>query len=200
MDAARKVKRKPKEIVVICVCGLAGSGKSTAAKRLAEKYGFRYYSGGDALMALALKKGYKALNGGWWESKEGLRFLGQRGKDQAFDKSVDKELLRQARRGNVILDSWTMPWLLKGGFKIWLEASQEKRAERIANRDRMSEKEALQAMMKKERETRIIYRKLYHFTLGEDFEPFDLILDTEELDAEEVFQTLCMVLERIPLA
>ena len=200
MDAARKVKRKPKEIVVICVCGLAGSGKSTAAKRLAEKYGFRYYSGGDALMALALEKGYKALDGGWWESKEGLRFLGQRGKDQAFDKLVDNELLRQARRGNVIMDSWTMPWLLKGGFKIWLEASQKKRAERIANRDRMSEKEALQAMMKKERETRIIYRKLYHFTLGEDFEPFDLILDTEELDAEGVFQTLCMVLDKIPLA
>ncbi|MEM2643065.1 MAG: AAA family ATPase, partial [Candidatus Bathyarchaeia archaeon] len=47
-----------KEPLVICVCGMAGSGKSTLAKKLAEKYGLKYYSGGDALKALALERGH----------------------------------------------------------------------------------------------------------------------------------------------
>ena len=35
--------------VVICVSGMTGSGKSTVAKRLADKYGLAYFSGGNAL-------------------------------------------------------------------------------------------------------------------------------------------------------
>ncbi|RLI38865.1 hypothetical protein DRO64_11335, partial [Candidatus Bathyarchaeota archaeon] len=38
--------------IVICICGMAGSGKSTAAKRLAQHYGLKYFSGGDALKAV----------------------------------------------------------------------------------------------------------------------------------------------------
>ena len=43
--------------LVICISGMAGTGKSTLAKKLAEKYGLRYYSGGDALRALAAEQG-----------------------------------------------------------------------------------------------------------------------------------------------
>ena len=54
-----------KESIVICICGMAGTGKSTLAKRLAKKYGLKYYSGGDALKALAIEEGYKSLERGW---------------------------------------------------------------------------------------------------------------------------------------
>ncbi|MCK4435093.1 AAA family ATPase, partial [Candidatus Bathyarchaeota archaeon] len=74
-----------KESVVICICGMAGSGKSTIAKRLAEKYGLKYYSGGDALKAFAIEEGYPPLKHGWWESKEGMRFLERRSKNPKFD-------------------------------------------------------------------------------------------------------------------
>jgi cytidylate kinase len=90
-----------------------------------------------------------------------------------------------------------MPWLLKKGFKIWLEASPEKRAERIAKRDGISVEEALEALRIKEERTRAIYRKLYGFSLGEDFTPFHLILDTDNLKAEEVFQVLCRVIDNV---
>jgi cytidylate kinase len=199
MPAADKRQMGKRASVVICVCGMAGSGKSTLAKRIAEKYSLRYYSGGDALMALALEQGYSARERGWWESKEGLRFLEQRGKDPRFDKAIDRKQLEMAEEGNVVFDSWTMPWLLKKGFKIWLEASIENRAERIAGRDKIKLEEALQALKQKENQTRGIYKKLYKFNLGEDYSPFNFILDTETLNAEEVFQVLCMVIKRIVL-
>ncbi len=186
-----------KEPVIICVCGMAGSGKSTVAKKLAEKYGLKYYSGGDALKALAIEKGYKPIEKGWWESPEGLSFLDNRNRNPEFDKAVDKKLLEVAEQGNVVLDSWTMPWLLKKGFKIWLEASAKKRAERVAKRDGISIEKALEALRSKEEKTKSIYKKLYGFSLGEDFTPFHLILDTDNLTADEVFQTLVAVLDRL---
>lgn len=185
------------ESVVICICGMAGSGKSTLAKKLAEKYGLKYYSGGEALKALAIEKGYKPLKKGWWESPEGLSFLENREKNPEFDKAVDQKLLEAAKQGNVVLDSWTMPWLLKDGFKIWLEASPKKRAERVAKRDGISVEKALEALRNKEEKTRAIYKRLYGFNLGEDFTPFHLILDTDNLTAEEVFQALVFVLDKM---
>ena len=185
--------------VAICICGMAGSGKSTLAKKLAEKYGLKYYSGGEALKTLAVEEGYKLLERGWWESKEGLRFLEKREEDPRFDRTVDEKFLEVARQGNVILDSWTMPWLLKEGFKIWLEASTEKRAERIAKRDSINIRKALKALKSKEEKTKAIYKRLYGFSLGEDFTPFHLILDTDNLNVEEVFQVLCMVIDNIVL-
>jgi len=185
--------------IVICICGMAGTGKSTLARRLARKYGLKYCSGGDALKAMAIEEGFKPLERGWWESKEGMRFLERRNKDPRFDETVDKKLSELASQGNVVLDSWTMPWLLEEGFKILLDASPQKRAERIAKRDRISVKEALKALKSKEEKTRAIYKKLYGFSLGEDFAPFYLILDTNNLNREEVFQVLCAVIDSIVL-
>ncbi|MGD0160306.1 MAG: cytidylate kinase family protein [Candidatus Bathyarchaeia archaeon] len=183
--------------MVICIGGMAGSGKSTVARRLAEKYKMEYLSGGDALKALAVEEGYKFLGPGWWESSEGMRFLAEREKDHRFDEAVDGKLLQMARKGDVILDSWTMPWLLEGAFKIWLEASSERRAERIAERDRLTFEEALNVLRRKEKQTKAIYKELYGFNLGEDFAPFNFILDTNSLESDEVFKIVCMVLDNV---
>ncbi|MCL5877464.1 MAG: cytidylate kinase family protein [Candidatus Bathyarchaeota archaeon] len=185
---------------VICISGMAGTGKSTLSKKLAEKYGLRYYSGGDALKELAKQEGYDTTTEGWWESPVGLKFLEERVNDPKFDKAVDDKLLEYAKQGNVLLDSWTMPWLLKGGFKIWLEASFEKRATRVAQRDKMTETEAIQVLREKEDRTKAIYKTLYGFTLGEDLTPFDFVLDTDNLNASEVFEVLCRVLENVVLS
>jgi CMP/dCMP kinase len=191
--------QKPQKIV-ICICGMAGTGKSTLAKKIAQKYGLRYFSGGDALRALAAEKGYNSSANGWWESPEGLKFLEQRKANSEFDKIADQKLLQYASEGNVLLDSWTMPWLLQGGFKIWLTASVEKQSERIAKRDHMTSTQALEALKEKEANTKAIYKQLYGFNLGEDFSPFNLILDTDNLAAEDVFKVLCKVVDNTVLA
>jgi cytidylate kinase len=199
MNRTEEKKSTKEKKIVICISGMAGTGKSTLAKKLAQKYGLKYYSGGDALKALAAEEGCNVSSNGWWERPEGLAFLRKREKDPQFDKLVDGKLLEYAQQGNVLLDSWTMPWLLKKGFKIWLLASIEKRAERVAQRDKITVKDALRILKEKEARTKAIYQKLYGFTLGEDYAPFNLVLDTDNLNAEEVFQILCKVLDSVVL-
>jgi cytidylate kinase len=194
-----KMKNAPEKKIVVCISGMAGTGKSTLAKKLAKKYKLKHYSGGDALKALAADEGYNSSSRGWWESPEGLSFLEKREKDLKFDKAVDFKLLEYAQQGRVLLDSWTMPWLLKTGFKIWLVASIRKRAERISKRNKIPINEALHVLKEKEARTKTIYKKLYGFALGEDFEPFNLVLDTDNLDAGEVFHVLCMVMDNVVL-
>jgi cytidylate kinase len=157
----------------------------------------KYLSGGDALKALAIEEGYKFLGPGWWESSEGMRFLAEREKNRRFDEAVDRKLLQMARKGNIVLDSWTMPWLLEDAFKVWLDASSEKRAERIAERNRLTLEEALNALKRKEEQTKAIYKRLYGFNLGEDFAPFNFILDTNNLKSDEVFRIVCMVMDNV---
>jgi len=188
-----------KRNIVICVAGMTACGKSTAARRLAQKYRLKYVSGGIALKELAVRVGYRAGEKDWWETTEGMRFLERRLRDFRFDKQVDAELLKWAEEGNVVLDSWTMPWLFKNGFKIWIDVSLEERARRLARRDKVSIKKAVKVILEKDGKTKRIYEKLYGFKLGEDFSPFDVVLDTELLSADETLETLSLVVDRLVL-
>jgi len=189
--------REEQKKIVICISGMTGSGKSTVAKRLADKYGLDYFSGGNALKTLAQEEGYNPDVTGWWETAEGLKFLQQRMGDPAFDKRIDEKLLELAKQGNVVLDSWTMPWLLKAGFKVWLEASPQVRAKRVMNRDSISIEEAVKALTEKDEKTRQIYKNLYGFDLGNDLSPFNLVLATDELEPDEIFHAVCLVTDRL---
>jgi cytidylate kinase len=193
-------KPKTKKKIVICICGMAGSGKSTVAKRLAERYGLKYYSGGDALKAVAADMGYRTSGEGWWETEEGIRFLKKREESLDIDRKVDEKLLEWAKPGGVVLDSWAMPWLLKKGFKIWLEASEKTRVQRMAERDSLGPQKTLRFLREKEARTKAIYRQLYGFKIGEDLSPFHLILDVNTLGKDEVFEALRMAIDNHVLA
>jgi cytidylate kinase len=193
----KNCSKNGKKKIVICISGMTGSGKSLVAKRLAEKYEFSYFSGGDALRILAQEEGYDSDVRGWWESSEGLNFLKQRMSDPAFDKKIDAKLLELAAEGNIVLDSWTIPWLLKEGFKVWLEASSQIRAKRVVTRDHICFEEALKALTEKDERTRQIYKSLYGFDLGHDFTPFNLVLSTDELDPDDVFYAVSLVTDKL---
>ena len=193
----KNCSKNGKKKIVICISGMTGSGKSSVAKRLAEKYEFSYFSGGDALRILAQEEGYDSDVRGWWESSEGLNFLKQRLSDPVFDKKIDEKLLELAVEGNIVLDSWTIPWLLKEGFKVWLEASSQIRAKRVVTRDHICFEEALKALTEKDERTRQIYKSLYGFDLGHDFTPFNLVLSTDELDPEDVFYAVSLVTDKL---
>ncbi|OYT67730.1 MAG: cytidylate kinase [Candidatus Wolframiiraptor sp. EX4484-121] len=176
------------EKIVICVSGLAATGKSTLARRLAESLNLRYISGGDGLKMLAVEKGYRPGGREWWETEEGMRFLEERLKNPEFDKLVDQKLIELAKAGDVVIDSWVLPWLYRGGFNIWLKAKVEVRAERMARRSGISVEEARRLLEKRDSESIELYRRLYGIEVGRDFEPFHLILDTSDLDEPAVYR------------
>jgi len=173
----------------ICLTGFTGTGKSTLARRLAAHYGLAYVSGGNVLKRII--GGEEALRDpGWWEREGGKRAMELRKRDPSFDRRVDEELIRLAmEKGDVVLDSWTMAYLLEADDKvaIFLKGDLGVRAERVARRDRTSVEEAKKAIIRKDAETKRLYLSLYGFRLGEDLSPFNLVLDTTRLSADETF-------------
>ncbi len=182
--------------MVILVNGLSGTGKSVLCERLAEEYGLEYYPTSSLLRQLKEKefsevnKADLSKNDGWWESEEGKKFIEEREKDKSFDKKLDKELLKLIAKGNIVLDSWTMPWLSKDGFKIWLSAEEEVRFKRVMKRDGTDSEELIKTVREKEEKTKKIFQELYGIKYGEDLTPYHFILDTTSLNAEQVFDTV----------
>ena len=174
--------------IVICISGLAATGKSTLAKHLADSLNLRYVSGGEGLKMLAVERGYKSGGREWWETEEGMRFLEERLRNPEFDKLIDQKLIELAKTGNVVIDSWILPWLYRDGFNIWLKARPEVRAKRMAKRSGISVDEARKFLEKRDSESIELYRRLYGVEVGRDFEPFHLILDTSDLDESAVYR------------
>ena len=137
---------------------------------------------------LAVEMGYRSGGREWWETEEGMKFLEERLRNPEFDKLVDRKLIEFAKAGNVIIDSWVLPWLYRDGFNIWLKARTEVRAERMAKRSGISVEEARKLLEKRDAESIELYRRLYGVEVGRDFEPFHLILDTSDLDESAVYR------------
>ena len=178
----------------IIICAHASSGKTTLAKQIARKYKLKYYDGGDILKLIAKEEGYRVTKN-WHDTKEGIKFLEKRNKDLRFDKKLDKKMLSLINRGGVVITSWTMPWLSKKGIKIWLEASKEARAKRLAERDKITYREALKITKQRDAKNNKLYKKLYRINFGKDLKPFDIIVNTNNLNKNQVFKSVCKALD-----
>jgi len=180
---------------VLIVSGLAGSGKSTLAEKIAKKLRWKCVHSSHIFRQIQAKQkkldAYKTKQGkGYWESNEAMKYYQKRLQNFSFDKMVDRELLRAIKKGNVVMDSWAMPWLSKKGFKIWLSVSQQERIKRIVGRDHMNPKEAAKRLQTKEKKTAQIYKRLYGFDFGTDLTPFNLVIDTTPLNEKQVFRAV----------
>ena len=87
-----------------------------------------------------------------------------------------------------IRDSYTLPWLVDGGVKIWLDGSKENSAQRMTTRDNLSEANALEIVQKRYNENKIIYKTLYGFEFGKNLSVFDKIIETDSLNAKQVLE------------
>ena len=122
----------------IIISGPPAIGKTTIAKGLAKEFELLHLSGGDILKELAKEEGFDTKGDDWWDTQDGINFLSQRKKNSEFDKNVDDKLKKLFSKGNVVVTSYTLPWLVKGGVKIWLDGSKENSAKRMTTRDNLS--------------------------------------------------------------
>ncbi len=172
----------------IIISGPPAIGKTTIAKGLAKEFDLIHLSGGDILKELAEEMGFETKGDDWWDTQEGMSFLSQRKKNSEFDKNVDDKLKKLFSQGNVVITSYTLPWLVKGGVKIWLAGSKENSAQRMITRDNLPKNNALEIVQKRYDENKVIYRTLYGFVFGEDLSVFDKIIETDDLNAEQVLE------------
>ena len=170
----------------IIISGPPAIGKTTIAKAITEEFGLTHLSGGDILKELAEEEGFKTGGDDWWDTQEGMNFLSQRQENSEFDKKVDEKLKKHFLDGNVVITSYTLPWLVEGGVKIWLEGSKENSAQRMTTRDNLSKDSALEIVQKRYQENKKIYKALYGFEFGEDLSVFDKIIETDGLNASQV--------------
>ena len=172
----------------IIISGPPAIGKTTIAKGLAKEFGLVHLSGGDILKQLAEEIGFDTEGDDWWDTQEGMNFLSKRQKNSEFDKNVDNKLKKLFSEGNVVITSYTLPWLIEDGVKIWLAGSKENSAQRMITRDNLSKNDALEIVQKRYNENKVIYKTLYGFVFGEDLSVFDKIIETDDLNAEQVLK------------
>ena len=172
----------------IIISGPPAIGKTTIAKGLAKEFGLVHLSGGDILKELAEEEGFDTKRDDWWDTQEGINFLSRRQENSGFDRKVDDKLKKLFSKGDVVITSYTLPWLVDGGVKIWLSGSKKNSVQRMTIRDNLSETDALGIVEKRYNENKIIYKTLYGFEFGEDLSVFNKIIETDDLDAKQVLE------------
>lgn len=173
----------------IVISGPPAVGKTTVAKALASEFGLKYLSGGDVLKDLAEEEGYHTSGEDWWDTNEGMKFLTQRSNNDEFDRKVDQKLRELFDKGGMVITSYTLPWLVQNGIKIWLDGSHESSIKRMQRRDNMSPEDAYSITKERYDKNKTLYKKLYNFDFGQDMSVFDKIIVTDNLSADEVINT-----------
>ena len=170
----------------IVISGPPAVGKTTVAKGLAEEFQLEYLSGGDVLKEIASEHGFDSSGDDWWDTEDGMKFLNQREQNSEFDKKLDKKLIALFEKGGMVITSYTLPWLIQDGIRIWLEGSHESSTKRMQSRDSMSSEDAYEITKERFDKNKALYKKIYNFDFGEDKSVFDVIINTDHLTAQQV--------------
>jgi cytidylate kinase len=173
----------------IIISGPPAIGKTTISKGLAKEFGLKSLSGGDVLKEMAKEQGFNTDGDDWWDTKDGMKFLNQRKDNYEFDRKVDEKLKDLFLKGDVVITSYTLPWLVDGGIKIWLAGSRENSAKRMQTRDKTTLNDSLEIVKKRYEENKTLYKRLYGFDFGVDLSVFDVIINTDDLDAQNVLES-----------
>jgi cytidylate kinase len=168
----------------IVISGWPAVGKTTIATELAKEFRLEIYNGGDILKMLAGEHGYSISGKDWWDTEDAKKFMIERKSNPCFDKEVDQRLVEIVKKGNVVITSYTLPWLVKDAIKFWLKGSQSNRAKRMAYRDNISFEDAKNIINLRDEDNIKIYHKTYGLNFGEDLSVFDFALNTDLMSLE----------------
>lgn len=166
--------------MIITVSGPHGTGKSTYAAKIARELGLRHVSAGLLFRRLAKEKSLS------------LEEFGQLAlKDPSIDRLVDEETMKEAEKGNVVVDGQLTGWVLKevADLRVCLTAPENVRMERIAKRDRINVEEAKKHTLQRESIQSERYRRHYGFNV-EDRSIYHVVVDTSLLPEEDILKVL----------
>jgi len=170
------------ERLVITIGGLHGTGKSTYARALAEAFRLRHVSAGGTFRKLA-----ENLNLTLQELAE------KAAEDRSIDEKVDGMVKEEALKGGVVIDGMLSAWMAENAHvKICLQAPDEVRFKRIAQRNGLDMEKAKRLTLEREKAEKERYKRYYGINL-EDLSIYDIMLNTELLPLESNIKVLTNV-------
>jgi len=168
--------------MTITIAGKPGSGKTTVAKMLAASLGYRYYSAGQRMKELAVKRGI-SLN----------RLLEQAAIDPSIDKEVDDWQAQLGKKEKkFVLDSRLGFHFIPGSFKVFLDVDLDVSAERLYQGSHLGERtlKETREFIQRRIDTEILrFSKRYQVNPF-DFSHFNLVLITSALPPERIVQEI----------
>jgi CMP/dCMP kinase len=171
----------------IVISGWPAVGKTTIAENLAKDFNLKLWNGGDILKMMAYERGYSSsLNHDWWDTEEAARFMNERNNNPNFDREVDDRLIELVKEGNVVITSYTLPWISDATINFWLQGSVDNRSKRMSMRDKIDINIAKKIVQRRDVENKLIYQKLYQFEFGEKLDVFDFAMNTDILSLESL--------------
>ena len=177
------------QLVNVTISGAPGSGTSTLVSKLGQKTGWSSLNGGDVFRAEASRRNLSVH-----EFSELCK------SNLDVDRSLDG-LLKEAmttQGGPEIMESRLSGWwafeLGINCHRIWIHTSDEERARRIQTREGGDLETRLGESRKRQSADKARYETLYNIDL-DDMTPYSLVVDADNLSAEEVFKIVSLEIE-----
>ncbi len=173
-------------VVVVVISGPPGSGKSTVAKEVARKLGLRYLSAGKIFREMAKELNVDVIQ----LNEEAVR-------NPQIDLEIDRRTLEEAKRGNVVIEGHLTAWIARpyADLCVYLTAPLKVRAERIAKREGKEIEKVLKEMTLREELHMMRFKMLYGIDIR-DLSPFDLVVNTENVEPEKIVKMILLMLGR----
>lgn len=150
--------------MIITIGGSIGSGKTTLAKEISERFNLKHVSAGLVMRKMAEEKDMSLLD-----------FSKYAESNPKIDEEIDQKQ-KSLVKTDCVVDGRLSAYFIPADLKIWLDAPLKDRVERVVKRDNVSKKEARKDIVKREQSERKRYLKIYDINL-DSMEIYDLIIN-----------------------
>ena len=172
---------------IISVSGPHGSGKTTAAKKIAEKLNYEYISAGVLFRDMANKANMNIEE-----------FSKKAETQEEIDRFIDDKTVELGKtKDNIVVDAQLGGWMLhdSADMLVYITAPFETRIERIKERENKSTEQARQETISREESEKSRYQKLYNINIS-DLSIYDIILNSQKFSATDCAQIVLLAFEK----
>lgn len=165
--------------MIITISGDLGSGKSTVARALAEKFKLKHYSAGDFMREMAKERGISLLE---------LSKMAE--EDPSIDKEIDERTKKlAAEEDDFVIDSRIAYHFIPKAIKIHMKVDAEEAAKRVSKRgqegeEKASIEETKKRLLKRAKSEAERYKKYYGIDVNDESK-YDLVFDTTHTKTQE---------------